>query len=105
MNYSIIGNSFLSVKIAEEIRKADSEAEIILFCPEGVLPYHRYLLSSVLLGAKVDQMICAPEDFYALNRIKLVVDKKIAKVHPKRKRVSKARCFSSKDLRRCRKGG
>lgn len=87
MNYSIIGNSFLSLKTAEEIRKKDAEADITLFCPEGVLPYHRHLLMNVLSGAAIDKIICAPQDFYAANRIKVVMDKKITKVHPKRKRI------------------
>jgi NAD(P)H-nitrite reductase large subunit len=87
MHYAIIGNSLLSVKVAEEIRKADQEAELSLFCPEGVLPYHRHLLTALLLDKKIHELACVPEDFYTTNRIKIVLDKKIAKVHPKRKRI------------------
>ena len=87
MHYAIIGNSLLSVKVAETIRHSNPEAEISLFCPEGVLPYHRHLLASVLLDAKIAQLACVGEDFYAANRIKLVLDKKITKIHPKRKRI------------------
>lgn len=87
MNYSIIGNSLLSARTAEELRKRNPEAEISLFCPEGLLPYHRYLLAGVLSGATLDQIACASQDFYAANRINVVTDKKITKVHPKRKRI------------------
>ncbi len=87
MHYAIIGNSLLSVKVAQEIRQADQEAEISLFCPEEVLPYYRHLTASLLLDAKIDQIACEAEDFYATHRIKVVLDKKITKVHPKRKRI------------------
>ena len=87
MHYVLIGNSLVSVKIAEELRQADPEGEITLFCPEGVLPYQRHLLPSLLVDPKTDKIACASEDFYKANRIQVVTDKKIAKVHPKRKRI------------------
>jgi len=87
MYYALIGNSLLSVKIAEKIRQSDPEGEISIFCPEGVLPYQRHLVASVLADAKIAQLACVSEDFYTTNRIKVVLDKKIAKVHPKRKRI------------------
>lgn len=87
MNYSIIGNSLLSVKIAEELRQKNPEAEISLFCPEGLLPYHRHLLAGVLSGVTLEAISCVPQDFYAANRINVITDKKIIKIHPKRKRI------------------
>lgn len=87
MNYSIIGNSLLAVKAAEELRKKNPEVEISLFCPEGVLPYHRHLLAGVLSGATLDQITCAAQDFYTANRINVITDKKVTKIHPKRKRI------------------
>ena len=87
MHYAIIGNSQVSVSVAEEVRRADPEAEISLFCPEGVLPYQRHLLPSLLSDTKVDEIACRAQEFYAENRIKVILDKKIAKVHPRRKRI------------------
>ncbi len=87
MHYVVIGNSSFSFEVAQGIRHADQASEISLFCPEGVLPYYRHALPSLILGAADDQMICASKDLYAQQNISLVMDKKIVRVQPKRKRL------------------
>lgn len=87
MHYVIIGNSSFSFEVAQGIRHVDQASEVSLFCPEGVLPYYRHALPSLILGMADDQMVCAPNDIYAQQHINLVMDKKIIRVQPKRKRL------------------
>lgn len=87
MNYAIIGNSSLSFETAQKIRRADEAGEITIFCSEGTTPYYRHKLSSLFLGDKPEQIVCACEDLYVQQRIQLVTDKKVARVQPKRKRL------------------
>lgn len=87
MNYAIIGNSSLSVEIAQGIRRADEAGEISIFCSEGVAPYYRHALASLLIGSSHASIACAPQDLYAQQRISLIMDKKISRVQPKRKRL------------------
>ncbi len=85
---AIVGNSPISIGAIEEIRKTDQESEITLFCQEGVLPYNRDALGD-FLGKEIsqDDLRCKAQDFFDSNRINLILDKKIARIHPKRKRL------------------
>ncbi|MDD3375683.1 MAG: FAD-dependent oxidoreductase [Candidatus Omnitrophica bacterium] len=84
----IIGNSLMSIAAIEEIRSVDQESEIVLFCPEGVLPYDRSCVSSILSEKlSSEDAYCKPASYFSEKRINIVLDKKIVKVHPKRKRI------------------
>ncbi|MDP8264610.1 MAG: FAD-dependent oxidoreductase [Candidatus Aceula lacicola] len=85
---AIVGNSLMSIAAIEEIRSVDQESKITLFCPEGILPYDRVRLPSVLSEQiSLEDIYCKAQSYFDEKRVNVVLNKKIVKVHPKRKRV------------------
>ncbi len=88
MNYVIIGNSASSIAAIKAIRECDKKKRITIFSDEPHSNYSRPLIS-YLLGKKVDldRMAYRGEDFYRDNKVELFLNKKAAKLNPKKKWV------------------
>ncbi len=86
--YVIIGNSASAVAAAEAIRKLDRESKIVMISDEDYPTYCRCLISYYLAGeVKEDKLIYRPEAFYKENNIELLLNRKVARVDPKKNRI------------------
>ncbi len=84
----LIGNSFMSIAAIEEIRAYDTESEIVLFCPENILPYDRERLPLILNNTfSIKDIYCQQKNYFDEKNVRVILDKKIIKIHPKRKRL------------------
>lgn len=87
--YIIIGNSAAGVAAVEAIRQRDKDSKIIVISDEDYSAYCRCLISYYLAGeVKEDKILYRPESFYKENNIELLLNKKVAKVDPKKNRVT-----------------
>ena len=84
----VIGDNAAAVKIIEEIRTFDKESEIVLFSPDGHLPFDYSLFGDYLAkNIKEEALYSKPEKFYKEQKISVVLDKKIAKIDFKKNRI------------------
>jgi len=85
----VIGNTLAAASAAEEIRRADPSSEVTLFCPEGVLPYNRCFLSS-LVAKDIRESHAFPwhEKFFQERNIQVVLNESLARISPKRKQIT-----------------
>lgn len=84
----IIGSSPAVVKAIEEIRASDQESQIVLICPEGVLPYNRFVFPEILGGSVTEkQCVCQDESFYKKLNVEIIKDKKVLRMTPKRNKI------------------
>ena len=88
MNYMIIGNSASGIAAIEAIREYDKKGKITVISDEPHFNYSRPLIS-YYLGKKVslEGMSFQGEDFYKDNKVDLILNKKVAKLEPKKKCV------------------
>ncbi|MDD4980345.1 MAG: FAD-dependent oxidoreductase [Candidatus Omnitrophica bacterium] len=87
--YVIIGNSAAGISAAEAIRKNDVAAKILIFSDEDYPAYCRCLISYYLAGdVKEEKILYRPEDFYRENNIELFLNKKVARIDPKKSRIT-----------------
>jgi NAD(P)H-nitrite reductase large subunit len=88
MNYVIIGNSVSSIAAIEAIRECDKKNRITVISDEPYSNYSRPLIS-YFLGKKVnlDRMAYRGKDFYRDNKVELFLNKKAAKLEPRKKWV------------------
>jgi NAD(P)H-nitrite reductase large subunit len=87
--FVIIGNSAAGVAAAEAIRQRDKESKITIISDEDYSAYCRCLISYYLAGeVKEDKILLRPESFYRENNIELVLNKKAARVNPKRNNLT-----------------
>lgn len=86
--FLIIGNSAAGVAAVEGIRRQDKESKITIVSDEDYLAYCRCLISYYLAGdIKEDKVIYRPQEFYKDNNVDLLLNKKVARVDPKKNRV------------------
>lgn len=86
--YIIIGNSAAGIACAEAVRLRDKENEVTIISDEDYFSYCRCLISYYLAGqVKEDKILYRPQDFYKENNIKVLLNKKVARVDPKKNRL------------------
>jgi NAD(P)H-nitrite reductase large subunit len=86
--FVIIGNSAAGISCVEAIRQRDKESKITVISDEDYSGYCRCLISYYLAGdVKEDKILLRPESFYKENNIELLLNKKVARVDPKKNRV------------------
>jgi len=84
----IIGNALAAVAAIEEIRSRDAACEIVLLCPEGVLPYDRSLLPALIAkDIKGAAGYARPEKFSGKERA-VIVNETLSRVSVKRKHIT-----------------
>lgn len=84
----IIGNSAAGISAAENIRKTDKGAKITILSSEDYTGYNRCLISYLLSGdIKEDRLIYRPKGFYSDSNITLQLNKKAARIDPKKNQV------------------
>jgi len=88
MKYLIIGNGVAGTTAAENIRRLDSEGEIIILTDEAVPFYSRIRLIEYLAGeADRQRIVIHKEDWYSRNNIKLVLDTSASSIDKDNKKV------------------
>jgi len=86
--YVVIGNSAAGIAAVEAMRQADKESKITVVSDEDYSSYCRCLISYYLAGdIKEDKIVYRPDSFYKENNIELLINKKVARVDPKKNRV------------------
>ena len=86
--FIIIGNSAAGIAAAETIRQRDKESKIIMISDEDCPAYCRCMLSYYLAGeVKEKTLSYRPANFYQGNNVELLLNKKVARVDPKKNRV------------------
>ncbi len=86
--YVIIGNSAAGIAAVEAIRHRDKDSKVIVISEEGYSAYCRCLISYFLAGeVKEEKLLYRPENFYKENSVELYLNKKVARVDPKKNRV------------------
>jgi nitrite reductase (NADH) large subunit len=84
----IVGAGIAGVSAAEALRKASSEAEIVLLSKEPYLPYYRLNLTRYLAGqVGTDSLDLHPADWYAERNIELVLEAELGTVDIEEKRL------------------
>jgi len=86
--FVIIGNSAAGIAATEAIRRRDNASKIIILSDEDYPAYCRCLISYYLAGdIKEDKLSYRPESFYKENNAEIFLNKKVARVDPKKNRV------------------
>ncbi len=85
----VVGNGMAGVRTLEELLKLDPNLyDITVFGSEPYPNYNRILLSPVLTGEQTIQDIILNDlDWYAQNRIELLLDRNVVKINRARKEV------------------
>ncbi len=87
--YIIIGNSAGGIAGASAIRKLDKSAKITIISDEDHASYCRCLISYYLAGnIKEEKMLYRPDSFYKDNDVRLLLNKRIVRVDPKKGTVA-----------------
>lgn len=87
-NFVIIGNSAAGIAAAEAIRDKDRDSRITIISDEDYNAYCRCLISYFLAGDVPEEKLAyRPESFYKENNLDLILNKKAAKVEPKKNKV------------------
>jgi NAD(P)H-nitrite reductase large subunit len=91
MNYVIIGNSVAAVGAIRGIRVIDPQGNISVISRERHIAYGRPLISYLLGGLVTEKrMAYLPEDFYAKNRVNLLLGSEVVSVNTDKKQVKLA---------------
>lgn len=84
----ILGATEGVVKAIEEIRLTDRTSEITFLALDGQYPYNpNFFLGYINKEASLSQVLCKPKDFYEKNKVKVILDKKIAKISFKKHKI------------------
>ncbi len=84
----VIGQSPAAYAFVKDALERDPEAQVTLISCDGALPYdHARLPGLIDRSVKESDIFCAPQDFYAQDRIKVILDKEISRVNADRHRV------------------
>ena len=90
----LVGGGGAALAAAKAIRERDKTARVVMVCGEGVLPYNRPALSDVVAdGYSFAAVALEPAQWYADNRVELVLDAAAAEllVQQKQLRLSDGR--------------
>ncbi len=83
-----IGNSIAGVKALETIRSFDAECALTLFTLDGCYPYQQELFADYFLKKiKENKIFYQPKEFYEHNRINVILQRQIARVNFKKKKI------------------
>jgi len=86
--FIIIGNSAAGIACVEAIRQRDKESKITIISDEDYPSYCRCLISYYLAqDVKEDKLLYRPASFYKENNIEVILNKKVARVDPKKNRI------------------
>ncbi|MFA4889598.1 MAG: FAD-dependent oxidoreductase [Candidatus Omnitrophota bacterium] len=86
--FIIIGNSAAGIAAVEAIRKRDKQSKVTVISDEDYPAYCRCLISYYLAGeAKEDKLVYRPDSFYKENNVEFLMNKKVARVDPKKNRI------------------
>ena len=86
--FIIIGNSAAGIAAIEAIRQRDKESKLTVISDEDYSSYCRCLISYYLSGeVKEEKILYRPESFYKEHNITLLLNKKVARVDPKKNRI------------------
>lgn len=86
--FIIIGNSAAGIAAIEAIRSRDKESRITVISDEDYPAYCRCLISYYLAAeVKEEKLLYRPDNFYKQNNVELLLNKKAARVDPKKNRV------------------
>lgn len=86
----IVGAGQAGAWVAITLRGLDPERRIVLIGDEGHPPYERPPLSKAVLAGKqpIESAYIRPADFYAENRIELLLNRRVAGIEREAKRVA-----------------
>ena len=85
----VIGNSITGVKALETIRGLDAEGDLTIFALDGFYPYRRDLFADFFLNKiKESKIFYRQKEFYEQNRINVILERQIARVNFKKKRIT-----------------
>jgi nitrite reductase (NADH) large subunit len=85
----IVGSSLAAISAIEAIRAHDTQSEITLFCPEGVLPYDRTLLPSwIAKQTKEARLHPKTYEFFDTHKVKVVLNEQLARISVKRRQLT-----------------
>ena len=86
--FIIIGNSAAGIAAIEAIRQRDKESKLTVISDEDYSSYCRCLISYYLSGeVKEEKILYRPESFYKEHNVTLLLNKKVARVDPKKNRI------------------
>jgi len=86
MKTLVVGNSLDVFPIIENILKTNEDQQVTLFAPEGVLPYDRSLLPSLLVvGDTERQIFNTADDFLISFHPQVVTNEALARISVKRR--------------------
>jgi NAD(P)H-nitrite reductase large subunit len=86
--FVIIGNSAAGIAAVEAIRSKDKESKISVISDEDYNSYCRCLISYYLAGdVAEDKILYRQKEFYTENNIELLLNKKVARIDPKKNKV------------------
>lgn len=88
LRHLILGNGVAGITAAQEIRRHDAEAEITIVSDERLYGYSRVLLPLYIAGKRRKrELVFAPREFYAGERIRLLRGAAAEAVEPGERRV------------------
>lgn len=88
MNYLIVGNCAAGVNAIEEIRRLDKDGKITVVSDENFPAYCRCLITDYVAGThKKEDLLYRDSDFYAKNKVNLILGKRISKIDTSKKEV------------------
>jgi len=88
MKYVIIGNTAAGIAAAQEIRKLESDSEILMISKEKENVYSRCLLPDYISGEMTEKQLYIREpDFYTRNNIKTLLATEVVALDPNNKKI------------------
>jgi hypothetical protein len=85
MKTLVVGNSLDVLPVIEKAVKDHKDGEVVLFATEGVLPYDRSLLPSLLTDAKEDHLYATSKIFFASHHLQPMTNETLSRISVKRK--------------------
>ncbi|MBR7148270.1 MAG: FAD-dependent oxidoreductase [Firmicutes bacterium] len=86
--YIILGGGASAISAAEEIRKRDDTGTILMVSDEPVLPYHRPMLTKMMLeSCDPSSILIHPEAWYEEHRVIALLSKRVESIDPEEKKV------------------
>lgn len=85
----VLGSSIAGVKAIEEIRRFERDSEAVILGLDGRYPYdHNLFVPVIAKDTDYKKIFYKPNDFYEQNRIRVILDQKIARVNLKKNRIT-----------------
>lgn len=85
----VLGESIAGVKAIEEIRRFEPESEAVILATDGHYPYDRNLfIPAIAKEIDYKKIFYKSNDFYEKNRIQVIVDRPVARINLKKKKIT-----------------